>query len=461
MNNYKKGDDLKPIKKILPQLAFCFGLVFFSVLYGMSAQQGKLFPYYQLRSAALSAIAVMQHFTAAFTWYLHKTDQAKQVAYLNEDAMEPGLTKIVNVGKNATLSVKVIDGKGKVYQDWHIDWFKVWPKKPAYLTDYEAPKSRPGTHVHGAVILPDGDLIFNFEHLAMVRMDACGNVKWRLPFRTHHSIFRDDDGNLWAPGQIDRDKPRTDMPFYGANYVEPYIVKVSPQGKILLKKSLIDLLKANDQEGALYATTTRNFEPLMLGDAYVPADTLHLNNVEIFSKNMKPGFFTPGDILISLRNINSIMVFSPDWKLKFKSTFNFVRQHDPDFVDGNHIAVFDNNNTVKEDNPAGQSRIVMITAPSGEQHVVFSGTKARPFYTDIMGTEQWLPNGNLLLAETRKGRVLELDHAGNTVWDYYNIIKPGLVGIVEGAQRLPVSYNADFFANARKQCTHTNNNKTQ
>ena len=58
---------------------------------------------------------------------------------------------------------------------------------------------------------------------------------------------------------------------------------------------------------------------------------------------LKEGIFKKGDVLVSLRNINTIFVFNRENdKIKFIPTGSFVRQHDPDFVDGETISVFDN-----------------------------------------------------------------------------------------------------------------------
>ena len=45
-----------------------------------------------------------------------------------------------------------------------------------------------------------------------------------------------------------------------------------------------------------------------------------------------------------------------------------------------------------------------------------------PFYTKIQGKWQDLENGNMLLAETRAGRVVEVDSNGRTVWE---LVEPG------------------------------------
>ena len=55
------------------------------------------------------------------------------------------------------------------------------------------------------------------------------------------------------------------------------------------------------------------------------------------------------------------------------------------------------------------SRIVILSAPEGEEEVVFEGSEQQPFYSKRMGKHQWLPNGNLLITEATEGRAFELD----------------------------------------------------
>jgi hypothetical protein len=45
-----------------------------------------------------------------------------------------------------------------------------------------------------------------------------------------------------------------------------------------------------------------------------------------------------------------------------------------------------------------------------------------PFYTDTQGKWQPLPNGNMLLAEAKAGRIVEVAPNGETVWEW--IIEP-------------------------------------
>jgi hypothetical protein len=289
-------------------------------------------------------------------------------------------------------------------------------------------------------LLPDGDIIFNFEQLGTIRMNTCGEVVWRLPYRTHHSIFPDGDGNLWLSAQKTSLKPLPQFPKHVPPVRDPIILQISPRGKVLREISVMELLDKNGLRALLH----------MRGDSQkntVSGDALHLNDVEVFPADMDEGVFSHGNILISLRNINTILVFDPDsLKIKFIKIGGFVRQHDPDFIDGNTISLFDNNNIGPEEF-GQQSRIILLDAVTGDVSTYYSGSKTAPFYTNIMGKHQWLPNGNLLVTDSNNGRAFELNESKEIVWEFINLIGEGRVGIVEEVQRVP-SNMANIFNQA-------------
>ena len=121
----------------------------------------------------------------------------------------------------------------------------------------------------------------------------------------------------------------------------------------------------------------------------------------------------------------------------------FVRQHDPDFVDGNTIMLFDNNNLGPE-SFGQQSRILLLDAPSGDISTLYEGDEQDPFYTAIMGKQQALADGHLLITDSGNGRGFEVDANGKLIWEYINIVEDGVVGIIEEIERIPESYRAVF-----------------
>jgi hypothetical protein len=304
--------------------------------------------------------------------------------------------------------------------------------------------------VHGAVVLPGGDLVFNFEHLATARVDVCSKPKWILDNLGHHSIETDDDGNLWVP--TEHLIPDDGDPGY-ANHETPLrdwtIEKMSPDGKILRTISVIDILTHNDLLGLLHLSTIADM------DTAVQGDTLHLNDVEVFPKALPEGVFKHGDLLISLRNISTALVVDPDTlDVRYRITGAFLRQHDPDFVSGNRLLVFDNRNLLPHPEPeAKRSRIVSVNAATGDVREVFTPKGKAAFFTHIMGKQQLLPNGNLLITVSWEGRAIEVNPEGEMVWQYINATGEETRGLVSQATLLPPAMNAEFFENLNRRCS--------
>ncbi len=409
----------------------------------MLAGRFQLAPYPQVRDGIVQLVALSRG--DALAWYYRRTSQTERVDIHRRGDTYDGVNLVTSIADGDRLSVEIVAMDGTVVHAWDVDWFDIWPD-PQHLSEAEVPKSPPGTNIHGAEIMANGDLVFNYLDKGLVRLDICGNVVWRLPYRTHHSIDVDADGNLWVPGKIPHTERDPRFPNYEPPFLEFTLLKVSPDGEILEEISVPELLQANGLGGLLYLSTTDNLTPTVTGD------TLHMNDAETFPAEMAPGAFAPGDIMISLRNINAILVFREnDRTVKYMAIGRFVRQHDPDFIDGDTISVFDNNNlSPGADTP--QSRIVILSADDDRPEVYFQGSERQPFFTDIMGKHQWLPNGNLLVTESRAGRAFELDPAGEVVWQYYNLVAPGQLGWMEEVQRLPGRYQRTIERALNGQC---------
>lgn len=383
--------------------------------------------------------------------YYYETDFEAADNHYDATKAQHGLTLITAVDENQTLEVEIVELDGTQVQHWPVDWFSLWPDAE-HVPDIFEPKQRPGTHIHGAVIMDNGDLVFNFEYQGLVRLDVCGDVVWRLPYLTHHSIDRDETtGNLWVSGKIFHEEPTARYPNHVPPFAEPTVLEVSPAGKIISEMSVLEILEKNDLHGLMYMD---GFGKIQAGSGKTTGDTLHLNDVEVFPPHLKRGTFEPGDLMLSLRNIHTVLVVDPRTEeIVYKQAGGFVGQHDPDFIDGNRISVFDNAVAVGDDAPR-ESRVVILDAddPVSEPEVYFEGSEEMPFYTDVMGKHQWLQNGNLLITESTRGHAFELDPKSDIVWEHVNLVdQEGLVGLVGEAQRLPPDYDRQFFEAQRSQ----------
>ena len=381
--------------------------------------------------------------------YYYQREHANADRPHDPEKAQPGLTLITSATEEHNLEARIVALDGTPVQVWPIDWFSLWPDA-GHVPETLRPKQHPGTHIHGAAIMDNGDLVFNFEFQGMMRLDVCGDVVWRLPYLTHHSLHRDPrTGNFWSSGRIFHDEPTPEYPNHVPTFAEPTVVEVSPDGELLTEISVFELLEKNGLDGLLYMD---DFDDIQRGRARTTGDTLHLNDVEVFPPDFDSDLFDPGDLMISLRNIHTILVFDPETlEIVYRQSGGFVGQHDPDFIGGDRISVFDNAATFDEE--AQQSRVVIFdaAAPDAEPDVHFEGSDAQPFYTRVMGKHQWLDNGNLLLTEATGGRAFEIDQEGNIVWQHVNKVDDGWVGLIDEARRLPDRFDATFFEEQRRQ----------
>ncbi len=409
--------------------------------YGVLVGRYHIFPFQVYASAAegykkLIAITVKQE----LPWYYIRVEGKDGKAIHRPGDAYEGLNLITKIGSDKTIVAEILDMDGQKLHEWQIDWFKIWPDAK-HLPKGWVPQERPGTHIHGRVLMENGDLVFNFERLGLVRINPHGEVVWRLPYLTHHSVHRDDKGNLWVSGKKCHTKPDARFSNRKTPIYEDTFLEVTPDGRIANEWSVADLLIENDLNGLLFTGSVDNWSTLIVASY---GDVLHLNDVEPFPDTMEEDFFRKGDVLVSLRNINTVFVFNRyTRKIKLLCMGWFVRQHDPDFIDGNRFSVFDNN-LIASKEYGHQSRIVIVSAREKKLDVYFEGNPTVPFYTAIMGKHQWLPNGNLLITESQEGRAFEINPRGEMVWEYVNYVDNGIVGLVDEVERLPLIYNRLF-----------------
>ena len=80
-----------------------------------------------------------------------------------------------------------------------------------------------------------------------------------------------------------------------------------------------------------------------------------------------------GAFLVSMRDISTVLVFDPTTKkIKWAIEGRTLRQHDPDFIGGGWISVFDNNS---DETPGGEnfggSRMVAFRTETGERRGIY------------------------------------------------------------------------------------------
>ena len=423
-----------------PRISFYIliaGLLFSS---GLAMGVFKFWPYSIVENIGMQSLSFFRspshYLRTTPEKFLHRQREGTvDMTDLDVEKVSPGVTFLTGFFEQSN-GMRLIDLDGKVLHEWKVSFNETWPDAthvPRQYHDWDL-------QIHGAALYPNGDIVFNFQYAGLAKIDSCSRVIWKMPAQTHHSVFIAENGNLWVPSRKLRREAAPEYPFVPTPYQDEYILELSPDGEVIDEISLIGAIVESGYSALLFANGTH--EPRI--GLPLDGDFTHLNDVELLSEEDAKAFpmFETGDILLSLRNLNLIMVIdAQDHTMKWSMTGPFNRQHDPDFVNTGHISVFDN----RRGNADGGSRIIEIDPQSRNVFEVFTGTSKYPFYTAVMGDHQQLPNGNMLITESEEGHVIEVSDQGEIVWSYANHWDDEFVALVPRGTRYPASY-AEFIA---------------
>ena len=413
----------------MAKTAFVASLVLAAFLYGFAARGFGLFPNDVLGAGWRQFQAVQRG-----VWTEQRAGTAPKVydrhgaRVLDSAAVQPGLTLIPSIWEDYGWNpgLKLIDVRGRVIHEWRMDPADIFPSE---FQDFLTPFME-FTHPYGSVLLPSGDVIVNFSELGTVRLDACSRVKWRVRADHHHSVSRAEDGTFYVSG---RKAKRAPDPITGMDSVRhDMLVHLSAQGEVLKKIAVFDILRQN--------------ELLLRRHLRLQPEDTHLNDVEPLSPSMEHQYplFDAGDLLVSLRHLNVVLVVDPETlNVKWWTGEPFIRQHDPDFVGEGWIGVFDNQvDGTDRGTRLGGNRVVAFN-PASDSTTVWLKAADANVYSDIQGSWQSLQNGNLLVVESTAGRVAEISRDGQLVWEW--IQKPS------GERRVPRVYWAERYEYSAEQ----------
>lgn len=411
----RKGADVKNFLDRAALPVFVAGCVALVWLAGAMFARFGIFPYPAIDSAIgqvrSAAVATDKYHPA-----LHNLSGARTSL---PDRIAPGVTLVTTyfADNGWKTGLRLIDRDGTVLHDWRFDLADILPDHKPYQ-DY----------VHGSYLFENGDVLFNVEFAGLVRLDRCGKLIWRnADIRGHHSVSRAADGNFWVSGnRIWPDTPEGQAHLEKYKILRPPIyedllVKISPDGEVLKTISMIDVIYENGLTRMM--TKMGRGKVFNSGDRKgLSDDIFHLNDVEELSPAMAADYplFQAGDLVVSLRQLHAVIVLDPDdGKVKWLTYTSTTMQHDPDFIGGGWIGIFDNNpDFTARGTLNGGSRILAVRPETGEEKVLFAGREPGSVFSEFGGKWQALANGNLLLTVAREGRALEVTSDGQTVWEW-------------------------------------------
>lgn len=283
----------------------------------------------------------------------------------------------------------------------------------------------PGLWIH-AEPLPDGSILVVLLDQAVAKLSFDSELLWSTPLRAHHDLALAADGRIWA---LHRKDEVVDFAGRRLPVLVDYLALLSPDGRLERDISLLPALRPFIAPASLAQLAQWTAERQVLAklagplpkEGFLlrydsPADLFHTNAVEVIDRDL-PGFARSDDLLISARQLHLIGALEPA-SSTLRSHWGpgkLERQHHPSVLPNGNLLMFDNGFSTRF-----WSRVIEVEPEAGAIVWQYPAQADRNFFSSWGGSSEALPNGNLLITETTKGRIFELTPDGDVVWDYLN-----------------------------------------
>jgi hypothetical protein len=248
-------------------------------------------------------------------------------------------------------------------------------------------------------LLPNGSIL-GVDNKRMFQLDWDSNVIWIVGKNFHHDISVSDDGSIYS---LTRARRAVGIQGKNITIVDDRIVILDMRGEVIKELSVYDLFSDRIDPERL------NLTGMNSGGVF---DLFHTNTIEVLNRDT--GYAHKGDVIVSLRHMSLIAIIDVGMGRVVWSwgpgELDF--QHKPTLLDNDNILIFDNGYS------RNYSRIVEVNP--GTKRIVWEYKDDERFYSNSRGSVQQLPNGNILVSESNRGRLFEITRGGEIVWEYLN-----------------------------------------
>lgn len=251
-----------------------------------------------------------------------------------------------------------------------------------------------------------------------------GKEKWRVRGAFHHSIESDANGDLWVCGAVTPESisnPKLKPRHCNNVFEDQALVKVSHSGKILQLISVADLILNEGLEYLLYGSSNPkvNFDPI------------HLNQITPIINDS--GVFKKGQILVSLRNISTILLIDPDSQsVVWHGSGNWMNQHCSIPIGPSTFSVLDNHSFASGEywlNPAWRTRIVTHNIETGRtSEIQVNHESAKFLHIPIEGRALPVGSDSWMIEDCLQGTIMIFKNQ-DLIFKWSNLYPDGTVGV--------------------------------
>ncbi len=243
-------------------------------------------------------------------------------------------------------------------------------------------------------------------------LDWDSRVAWTSREGQHHDVAVDRDGRIWTLLQLEatvQARGRT-LPIGGHD-----LVRLGSDGEVEWRLSLSELFADAVPEDRLSHMQEVLERSGPRSPAYTEAsDVFHFNTVEVLDRDLAVA--RQGDVLLCARELDLVVIVNPETRAVVWGwgPGTLDRPHHPSVLPNGNLLIFDNGRQ------RGWSRLLELEPATGTIVWTYRGDPPPSFSSPVRGSTQALPNGNLLVTESTRGRVFEVTRDGSIVWTFLN-----------------------------------------
>jgi hypothetical protein len=364
-------------------------------------------------------------------------------------------------GCRATL----LNMTGQTVHQWELPFNRVWPH-PSHVHGASREELihwfRCHPYANGdllAIYHAEGDTPYGY---GLVKMDKDSKLLWAYAGNAHHDLDVAEDGTIYTLTHKLESKQSAGLEYLPSPHIADAVVVLSPEGRELHNVPILEAFRDSPYAPMLTAILNSatnvgrpHFAPppgaprmvpidFSKGPGTIPAppppppaaptapapapteskgDLVHANSIKVLRPSLGAKFplFKPGQVLISLRNLDTIAVLDISTRSIVWATRGIWHlQHDAEFLRDGRLLVFDNSGAIKG------CRVVEYDPRTQAFPWVYANENTTPFSALFRGMKQRLPNGNTLIVDPDHGRLLEVTRGKALVWECF--LSPNITG---------------------------------
>jgi Arylsulfotransferase (ASST) len=391
----------------------------FSFAGGLCVEHFKVFPYALIHDAstAFEAIFFGQQKEVDGPLSYKRTVTAPETSWLSKSAdhndewilMIAGSIAFDNLNPDGALA-QLVDRDGQVRHQWNSDP-ELWSEltRVTRVPGVSGPIGPTALHLYD-----NGEILVSYHGyntfpyaVGLAKFDKDSKLLWKRENFCHHCFSVTDDGRIFVPSLEIVDSPIMIGETAGAirsptnSIYRDSILELNADGEELSRLDVFDTLINSGWGGQLIRGNILSVET---------DDPLHLNDVRIIGNDLaaKHDWLSPNDLLISLRNLNSLAILDfHAANIKWISNGAVIGQHSPRVVDDG-ILTLDNLGGNQE---LGGTRLVKIDLERGIPSTVFPQRSE-----DLPDSMRTINSGYLDVSSDGKRVLVAVTHAG-TIWE--------------------------------------------